>query len=382
MNAHQQSGHPKATAPVNLLHLTLIFSALSAFAPLATDMYLASFPQLAQSLHTDIGKVALGLSIYFLGLSVGQLVYGPLIDRFGRKGPLLLGILLFALSSALIVVAGSIECFLVLRLLQAIGGCAGMVVSRAMISDLLDEREAARFFSLMMVVSGIGPIVAPILGGYLISFAGWQAIFVFLTLLGLSCLVATQFMIPETLEPKAKQPLEVSAIVRTFGRLLVRRRFMIPTLLGSAVLGGIFAFISGAPFVYMQLYGVSKVNFGWVFGINAIGITLAAQANRMLLQRFSTTTLMQAGLLVHIGCAVLLYACAAKLSLPLLVLSIWLCLAPIPVIAANATALAMNALCAGSRQRARPLSACSSLPWPAWPAVRSACCTTRPSIPW
>ena len=228
----------------------------------------------------------------------------------------MLGILLFALSSALIVVAGSIECFLVLRLLQAIGGCAGMVVSRAMISDLLDEREAARFFSLMMVVSGIGPIVAPILGGYLISFAGWQAIFVFLTLLGLSCLVATQFMIPETLEPKAKQPLEVSAIVRTFGRLLVRRRFMIPTLLGSAVLGGIFAFISGAPFVYMQLYGVSKVNFGWVFGINAIGITLAAQANRMLLQRFSTTTLMQAGLLVHIGCAVLLYACAAKLSLP------------------------------------------------------------------
>ncbi len=330
-------------AQVNLTQLTVIFAALSAFAPLATDMYLASFPQLAQSLHTDIGKVALGLSIYFFGLSVGQLLYGPLIDRFGRKPPLLFGILLFTLSSVLIAVAASIQSFLVLRLLQAVGGCAGMVVSRAMISDLLDERESARFFSLMMVISGIGPILAPILGGYLISFAGWQAIFIFLALLGGSCFAATQMMIPETLPQEAKQPLALKAIACTFGRLLLRRAFMIPTLLGATVLGGIFAFISGAPFVYMQLYGVSKENFGWVFGLNAIGITVAAQANRTLLKYFSTQSLMVAGLLFHLIVAALLFVFAPQLSLPLLVIFIWLCLAPIPVIAANSTALAMNA---------------------------------------
>ncbi len=336
-------GPSNTRAQVNLTHLTIIFAALSAFAPLATDMYLASFPQLAQSLHTDIGKVSLGLSIYFFGLSVGQLLYGPLIDRFGRKPPLLIGILLFTLSSVLIIVAASIQAFLVLRLLQAVGGCAGMVVSRAMISDLLEEREAARFFSLMMVISGIGPIVAPILGGYLLSFAGWQAIFLFLTLLGGACFVATQRMIPETLPQEAKQPLAPKNILQIFGQLLVRRVFMVPTLLGAAVLGGIFAFISGAPFVYMQLYNVSSQHFGWVFGINAIGITVAAQVNRILLKRFNTQTLLVAGLLFHLLFAIFLFVFAAQLSLPLFVFFIWLCLAPIPVIAANSTALAMNA---------------------------------------
>jgi len=344
MNDNSMLSEPTNALPhINLTQLTIIFAALSAFAPLATDMYLASFPQLAQSLHTDIGQVALGLSVYFFGLSVGQLLYGPLIDRFGRKPPLLIGILLFALSSVLIVVSTSIQSFLLLRLLQAVGGCAGMVVSRAMISDLLNERESARFFSLMMVISGIGPIVAPILGGYLISFSGWQAIFIFLAILGGACFVATQMMIPETLSPEARQPLAPKNILSTFGSLLRRRAFMVPTLLGATVLGGIFAFISGAPFAYMQLYGVNKEHFGWVFGLNAIGITIAAQANRILLKHFSTQSLMVSGLLFNLVFAVFLCIFAAHLSLPLLVLFIWLCLAPIPVITANSTALAMHA---------------------------------------
>ncbi|MGE4559442.1 MAG: multidrug effflux MFS transporter [Desulfobulbus sp.] len=334
---------PRHASSVNLLKFTIVFAALSAFAPLATDMYLASFPLLAKSLHTDIGKVSLGLSIYFFGLSMGQLIYGPLIDRFGRKPPLLIGIALFALSSGLIVVASSIQAFLVLRLLQAIGGCAGMVVSRAMISDLLDEREAARFFSLMMVIAGIGPIVAPILGGYLISFAGWQSIFVFLTLLGGTCLIATQVMIPETLPPGNRQHLGPAALFRTFGRLLHRRAFMIPTLIGAIISASIFTFISGAPFVYMQMYGVSKEHFGWVFGMNAIGIMAAALTNRVLLRRFSTSTLLTTCLTIHILFALLLFLFARTLSLPLLVAFIWLCLAGIPVITANSTAMAMAA---------------------------------------
>lgn len=328
---------------VNLLSLVLIFSALSAFAPLATDMYLASFPQLATSLHTDIGMMGLSLSVYFIGLSVGQIFYGPLIDRFGRKPPLLIGIFLYTVSSGLLAITSSIWLFLALRLLQAIGGCGGMVVSRTMVSDLLEEREAARFFSLMMVVTGIGPIVAPIMGGYLLYLSGWQSIFIFLTLLGLICLIATQRVIPETWPPEKHIPLSLGTTLRSFGHILVHRRFMVPTLLGGITSGAIFAFIGGAPFVYMQLFGVAKDHFGWVFGLNAIGITLAAQANRTLLKYFSLQALIQASLAIETISALLLLWLGPSLSLVWFVIMMGLCLATIPLVGANTTAMAMAA---------------------------------------
>lgn len=339
--AHQAIETGRVTAHVP--RLTLILGALTAFAPLATDMYLASFPALAASFHTDSGSVQLGLSVFFVGLAVGQLLYGPLIDRFGRKGPLLIGITLFAATSLLLVFAPDIESFIGLRLLQALGGCAGMIVSRAVISDLFDEREAARVLSLMMTVQGLAPILAPILGGYILAFADWRAIFLFLTGFGLLCLGATLALLPETLPRQERRPANILRVLKAYAYLLADRRFIVPTLVGSFALGGIFAFISGSPFVFMELYRVSPQHYGWLFGANAFGMIVAAQLNRILLHRFSPTGILAGAIGFQIAAILAALAALASGSLVLFLLPLLAGLATIPLIAANATAIGMAA---------------------------------------
>lgn len=326
-----------------VMRLTLVLAALTAFAPFATDMYLASFPLLAQSFHTDLGKVQLGLSLFFLGLALGQLIYGPLIDRFGRKLPLMAGVGLFIVTSLLIVVAPNIESFIVLRLLQAMGGCAGMIVSRAVISDLFKGQEAARVLSLMMLVQGLGPILAPILGGYVVAFAGWQAVFVFLALFGATCLFATQLCIPETLPSEQRQKAGAVDILKAWTGLLVRPRFIVPALAGGFAFACMFAFISGSPFVYMQLHGVSERLYGWLFGLNAVGMIIAAQLNRSLLKHMTAERVMTLALGVLLVAGIALVIVAQHASLPVLIALLWIGLATVPMIGANSTALAMEA---------------------------------------
>ncbi|WP_036791440.1 multidrug effflux MFS transporter [Pleomorphomonas koreensis] len=329
-------------AVVDTLRLTLILAALTAFAPLSTDMYLASFSSLADTFATDEGRVQLSLSVFFFGLSVGQLIYGPLIDRFGRKPPLIAGLIVFTLASAAIVVVPTVDGFILLRLFQALGGCAGMVVSRAMVADLFDERGSARFLSQMMLVQGLAPIVAPLLGGYILAVAPWQAIFAVLTLFGVGCVVAAARGLPETLLPERRHAAGPVGIARAFGALLADRSFMAPALAGAFAAASLFAFISGSPFVYMQLHGVSQQHYGWLFGFNAFGMILASQVNRLLLRWFSTRAVMGGALLFNVTMAAMLVAFAAKASLPVLVGLLWLCLATGPLIGANAMAIAMS----------------------------------------
>ena len=330
-------------APVNVLRLTLILASLSAFGPFATDMYLASFPLLAESFQTDIGSVQLGLSVFFLGLAVGQLAYGPLTDRLGRKGPLLAGAGVFTVVSGLIALAPTIEAFVGLRFLQAIGGCAGMVVSRAIISDLFPAREAARVLSLMMLVHGLAPIVAPILGGYIAAAAGWQAIFVFLACFGLACLGMAWWGLPETFPAAHRRREDMTQVLRAFGTLLVKRDFIGPTLVSGLVFACLFAFISGSPFVYMVLHGVSQETYGWLFGFNALSLTIGAQLNRLLTQRFSLQTVIAGALTVNLLAGALLALVGAHAPLAGLAALLWITVGTLPLSAANAIALAMAA---------------------------------------
>ena len=249
------------TIPVSTISLTFILAALTAFAPLSTDMYLASFSSLADTFATDEGRVQLSLSVFFFGLSVGQLIYGPLIDRFGRKPPLIAGLVVFTLASAAIVAAPTVDSFIALRLVQALGGCAGMVVSRAVVADLFDERGSARFLSQMMLVQGLAPIVAPLIGGYILAVAPWQAIFAVLALFGVGCVIAATRGLPETLPPERRHAAGPGGIARAFGRVLADRAFMAPALSGAFAAASLFAFISGSPYVYMQLHGVSQQDY-------------------------------------------------------------------------------------------------------------------------
>lgn len=334
---------PSSRAPINVMGLTMILGALTAFAPFATDMYLSSFSSIANSLHADLGEVQITLSVFFFGLAMGQLFYGPLIDRFGRRKPLLAGIAVFMVTSLLIVMAPDIATFTGLRLLQALGGCAGMIVSRAIIRDLFDETASAHVLSSMMLVQGLGPIIAPVLGGYILVVAGWRAVFVFLLLFGAVCFLSTLIGVPETLAVERRHKTNFIEIMRVFGRLLRQRDFIVPTLSGGLAMSSMFAFISGSPFVFMELHGVSQQHYGWLFGLNALGMIAASQINRVLLGYFSPRVIFRGALGLNMAAATAVLLLASTPSLPVLMLPLYLCLAMNPLMGATATAIAMAA---------------------------------------
>lgn len=328
---------------INSLRLTFVLALLTAFSPFAIDMYLSSFTQLAQQFETTETQVQLSLSVYFLGLSVGQLFYGPLVDRLGRKKPLQFGIALFTLCAIGIVFAPNIDSLIVLRFLQAMGGCAGMIISRAIISDIFDEREAGRILSLMMLIQGLAPIIAPILGGYIVSHFDWHGVFIFLTIFGFICFCLATSQVPESLPPEKRQKANLAQIISNYRESLSNRSILIPTLTASCIFGCLFSFISGSSFVYMQLYHVSQESFGWLFGINATGLIFASQVNRMLLKRFKSVEIIPVALMINCIAALILFIVGPHASLPLLMLLIWLTLCVVPVIAANTITIAMYA---------------------------------------
>lgn len=215
------------------LRTILILGALSAFGPLAIDFYLPAFPAMAAAFGTDEKHVQLTLAAYFLGLSIGQLAYGPVADRFGRRMPLLVGVGLFTLASLVCAFAPSLEWLIAARFLQALGGCAGMVISRAVVSDKCDAVGSAKVFSQLMLVMGLAPILAPMLGGLLVNLYGWQSIFIALTVFSALSALAVAVGLPESLPAnQPRQPL--SGALRQYGRLLSDRIF-----LGHALTGGI-----------------------------------------------------------------------------------------------------------------------------------------------
>ena len=260
------------------LKTILILGALSAFGPLAIDFYLPGFPAMATAFGTDETQIQLTLAVYFLGLSIGQLIYGPIADRFGRRIPLLVGVALFTVASLACALAPSLEWLIGARFVQALGGCAGMVLSRAIVSDKCDAVGSAKVFSQLMLVMGLAPILAPMLGGFLVNLHGWQSIFIVLTGFSALAALAVALGLPESLPANVpRQPL--SGALRQYGRLLKDREFLGHALTGGIAMAGMFAYIAGSPFVFIKLYGVPAEHYGWLFGSNAAGFILVAQLN-------------------------------------------------------------------------------------------------------
>lgn len=284
----------------------LILGALSAFGPMSIDMYLPAFPALADSLHTTPGHVAYTLSAFFIGLSAGQLAYGPLADRFGRKPPLIVGLVLYALASVGCALAPTIEILIAMRALQAFGACAGMVMSRAMVRDLFEPSAAARVFSLLILVMGLAPILAPFLGGLVLEFGDWRGIFWSLVAFGVACLAAVAWRLPESLPADQRVTLGLGEIASVYGQLLTDRVFMGHSLSGALAQAGMFAYIAGSPFVFITLNGVPENRYGLLFGLNALGFVAVSQINAALVKRIAPTTLLQRGLAFATAMAALL----------------------------------------------------------------------------
>jgi DHA1 family bicyclomycin/chloramphenicol resistance-like MFS transporter len=315
----------------------LILGALSAFGPLAIDFYLPAFPAMALAFGTDEKHVQLTLAAYFLGLSIGQLAYGPVADRFGRRLPLLTGVGLFTAASLACAFAPNLEWLIGARFIQALGGCAGMVISRAVVSDKCDAVGSAKVFSQLMLVMGLAPILAPMLGGLLVNTTGWQSIFLVLT--GFSALagLAVAIGLPESLPAHVpRQPL--SGALRQYGRLLSDPVYLGHALTGGIAIAGMFAYIAGSPFVFIKLYGVPAEHFGWLFGTNAAGFILVAQVKR------GPAFLLVRTVWIYLGAGLTLLAVSALHTEQLwpLLIPLFICIASLGCILPNASACAMS----------------------------------------
>lgn len=305
------------------LHILLILGGLSAFGPLSIDMYLPAFPAMAEDLGVSSEQIQLSLSVYFIGLASGQLVYGPLADRFGRRKPLLFGIGLFCVASLACALAPTLEWLLAARFAQALGGCAGMVVNRAVVRDLCEPIDAAKAFSQLMLIMGVAPILAPLAGTALLGLAGWASIFWFLTVFAGLFALAVYFFLPETLPPHMAPPPLRSAFGRYIG-LLHEPLFMFHALTGGVAMAGMFAYISGSPYVFLELYKVPVEQYAWLFGSIAACFILSAQLNSRLLRRWSQLALIRGTTFIYMLATVTLLLAAW-----LQVESLWLFLPPL-----------------------------------------------------
>ncbi|TPW30183.1 multidrug effflux MFS transporter [Martelella alba] len=323
--------------------ITGVLALLSIFPPLATDMYLSALGHLARALNASPEETGLSLSLFFFGLCIGQLIMGPLIDAYGRRAPLLLGTLLFTLTSAALLMVDHIATFNLLRLFQAIGACAGMVVSRAVINDLYEDRQAAKALGVLVMLMTIGPIISPTLGSLLLEAFGWRSIFVAMILVGIVALVLSYLIIPETL-PHAKR---ADAPFRTAGRnarhLITLPGFIAPALVAGLVQGGMFAFITGSSGVFQGVFGLSSLAYGLVFAAIAMALVLFTQLNNKLLDHFTPQRIMAVGLPVYVAVTAVTVIVSASPSIWLFTAPLWVAIGMVGLLSANAMAVTMAA---------------------------------------
>ncbi|BDA77759.1 Bcr/CflA family drug resistance efflux transporter [Leptospira kobayashii] len=268
--------------------LIFLLGALTAIAPFSIDMYLPSFPAITEYFKTDIAQVELSLTFYFAGIAVGQLFYGPLIDRFGRKNPLLIGIFLYALASIGCSVAPNIDSLIWIRLLQGLGGCVGMVAANTIVRDVFPADRTARVFSLLILIMGVAPMVAPTLGGIFVASFGWQFIFLVLASFSVILFFWVVAFLPTVVGPDTSVSLKPNVILGKYIFVAKDRIFLRYALAGSFTLAGLFCYVAGSPFVIIHLMGFSPSEFGIVFAVNTSGFLLGSQVGRILLSRYTS----------------------------------------------------------------------------------------------
>lgn len=261
---------------------------LSAMGAFSIDMYLPGFPDIARDLHTTVAHITFSITSFFIGISVGQMIYGPLLDKFGRKKPLCIGLAIYLVTSLACAFAPTANALIVIRFFQALGSCAGLVASRAYVRDIFPVSENAKVFSLLMLVLALSPIVAPTLGGYVSSSFGWQSIFYILATIAGLTLVLVLIKLPEGRKPDLSISLLPRPIIRGFLEVAKVPKFYTYAFAGAIASSGLYAYIAGSPFVFMEMYHVSEKQYGWIFAIVAMGLIGASQVNTLLLRKYSS----------------------------------------------------------------------------------------------
>ncbi|MEG8275824.1 multidrug effflux MFS transporter [Streptomyces sp. AHA2] len=286
------------------LLVTFLLGSLTAVPPLAMDMYLPSLPEVTRSLHAPAATVQLTLTACLAGMALGQLVVGPMSDRWGRRRPLLAGLAVFVVATVLCALAPSVETLVAFRLAQGLAGAAAIVIARAVVRDLYDGMAMARFFSTLMLISGVAPVIAPLIGGQILRVTDWRGVFVVLTVIGVLIGVLVWTRLPETLEPAQRHSGGVGEALGAMRGLLADRAFTGYMLTGGFAFAALFAYISASPFVVQEIYGASPQMFSLLFGVNSVGLVVVGQINgKVLVGRVSLDRVLGIGLTIVITAA-------------------------------------------------------------------------------
>ena len=316
---------------------------LSAMGAFSIDMYLPGFPEIARDLHTTVAHITLSITSFFIGVSIGQLIYGPLLDKYGRKKPLYIGLVVYLLASIACAYAPTANALIGIRFLQALGSCAGMVAARALVRDIFPVNENAKIFSLLMLVLALSPIIAPTLGGYMTALFGWQSIFIILAAISAVTIVAVYFTLPQGREPETSLSLLPRPIIKSFLEIAKVPQFYTYAFAGAIASAGLYAYIAGSPFVFMELYHVTEKQYGWIFAIIAMGLIVASQINTILLRRFSSEQIIRVTLFCQslAGIALVLGTWVHLLGLYSTIFLIWVFLSTQGFAFPNSSALSL-----------------------------------------
>lgn len=274
----------------------LILGALSTISPFSIDMYLPGFPAIAENLGTSIANVQLSLTSYLIGIAIGQLFYGPLLDRFGRKKPLYIGLVIYVLASVACAFTTSVENLILMRFFQAIGGCAGMVAAQALVRDIFPVNKIAQAMALLMLVIAVSPMIAPTLGGYVTAHYSWNVVFMILAAITMLIIIASYFFLPDGSNPDTEVSLKPKQVLKKYIEVSKNRQFLVYMLIGGVAGAAPFAYISGSADVFMNIYHVTEQQYGWIFALLATAMIGSTQLNHILLKRFSSQQVIKVAL--------------------------------------------------------------------------------------
>lgn len=323
----------------------MMLGVMVAIGPLSIDMYLPALPNMANSFGVSTSFIANSVPSYFIGLVLGQLFYGPFSDRVGRVKPLYIGMVLYVCATLVCLQTNHPYVLFVARTVQALGACVATVVTRAAIRDRLSPKQMVRAFSLLILVMGLAPILAPSLGALLLHFFDWHAIFWFLLVYGLLILLLTRLFFRETLAPKYRQHRPANQVLQQYWDLLKDTRFSYPAISAGLLMGSMFVYISAAPELLMDGYGLSESQFSTVFGMNAAGFIGLTQVNHLLINRFRMVSILRFGAVLQTISAICLLVLGLSMGgqawLPLVLACIFCCVAGLGLTQPNAGAIAL-----------------------------------------
>lgn len=332
------------------ISLLLLMALLTALDSMAIDMYLPGMPDIAEDLNVPFGRVQQTLAIFLGGLAIGQGIYGPLLDRFGRRMPLLIGILIFIAGSIMGAMAPTVEWLLVARFIQAIGASAGLVTPRAIVADTCNLKESAHVFSLLMQAMMLGPILAPVLGGIVLDISNWRMIFWVIAFVGFLSFIWAWKLVPDSLPVENRSPINLKHVATTYFAQMRNYHFILYALASGFAMSGLFLYVSSSAYIFREHFGLSSSMFSYLFAMNSIGLVVSGMlSNFFLVRGVSARRLLMIGMFIHTLFAAVLYGFTIERELTLLVYTFFLAISisALGLVLGNITALTMS--CGGKQ---------------------------------